>query len=76
MSYRLKPGVVLFRMFDQMFLFPSRKADARISVLIILSPELAVYLQRQDETPAEDGLSAESQERLIRLEKLGYVEEY
>ena len=76
MNYRIKPGVVLFNLFDRYFLFPSRKANARISAVITLTPELSTYLQGQGNCPVASSLSSENKEKLNRLVKLGYIEEY
>ena len=76
MNYRIKPGVVTVSMFDKIFLFPSRKANARISAVISLTPELASYLHQQNDCLNFSMLGSESRDKLKRLETLGYIEEY
>ena len=74
MGYRLKKGVVLFEMFGEHYLFPSRSSGASLGFLVTASPGLAVYLQ-SGRGPDMRDLREEDREKLQRLAKLGFVEE-
>ena len=73
--YKLRKGVVLFRMFGEDYIYPSRSANLTFPFLITAPPELAAVL-RQEITPASlQELSAETQNKLQSLIRLGVIEE-
>ena len=74
MRYRLKDGVVLFKMCDGHFIFPSREAGDLLPVLLTASDELVSVLQ-QDSIVTDDGLSLETKKKLKRLVNTGFIEE-
>ncbi len=77
MGYRLKKGVVIFEICGGCFIFPSRAAQTLVQAILPVPEELRAVLLRED-TPkkAVSGLSPEMEQRLKRLAKAGYIEEY
>ena len=75
MRYRLKKGVVLFSMCGEKYILPSREAKGLIQFIISASQELAEILDSEEEV-AESSISAETRNKLNRLKKAGFIEEY
>lgn len=74
-AYRLKPGVVLFDLCGETFLFPSRSSDAGLRFLITVPQPLAALL-RQQRGAGPDLLPGDAEQKLQRLLKYGLIEEY
>lgn len=77
MGYRLKKGVVIFEVCGGCFIFPSRAAQTLVQAILPVSEELRAVLLREDASKEEMlSLSPEMEQRLKRLARAGYVEEY
>lgn len=77
MGYRLKNGVVIFEVCGGCFIFPSRAAQTLVQAILPVSEELRAVLLREDASKEEMlSLSPEMEQRLKRLARAGYVEEY
>ena len=74
MSYRLHKNVVLFQMCGEDYLFPSRAEGRFPPILLPVSEQLTSVLQN-DGTASFGQLSAKDQKKLLRLVKIGMIEE-
>ncbi len=75
MGYKLKKGIVLLKIFDEHYLYPSRKSGMMIGFLVSLSRNLKEFLVNENCFDVKD-LSEQEQKKLQNLIKSGFVEEY
>lgn len=73
MKYQVKSGVVLFSVCDANFIFPSRKSEAPLHVLIRVSDELLSALTNQNDSL--NVISDQTSAKIQRLIRMGYIEE-
>lgn len=77
MGYRLKKGVVIFEVCGGGFIFPSRAAQTLVQAILPVSEELRdVIFKEHTSKEKMPSLSPEMEQRLKRLAKAGYIEEY
>ncbi len=73
MKYRVKEGVALFQMCGSWFLFPSRSSGKQMPFILFIPVEMVPVLT--DDKSAEY-LGQEAEEKLLRLVRAGYIEEW
>ena len=74
MKYRLRKGVVMFKLCGSYYLFPSRNAGLPLAFLVSISEEILPFLSVTADTPTNP-VSFEVRKKLQNLIRLKYVEE-
>ena len=75
MRYRLKEGVVILRICESDFLFPTAKAGFRLHMLYPITPETAGYLSSESHSDSLSELSEAALSCLRQLVKFGLIED-
>lgn len=73
-KYRIKKGVVLFRICGEYFLFPSQISDVSVPFIITVPSELLLVLNSSVESMNVTDLSDDIKKKISRLIRLGYLE--
>ena len=73
MNYKLAKGVVLLNICDSYFLFPSRNSGISVPFLVTAAEELVSVLNSRI---SENDIQEKTKQKLSRLLRMGYIEEY
>jgi len=73
MNYKISKGVVLLNICGSYFLFPSRDSGISLPFLVSATEELASVLNN---CVSDDDIQNSTKQKLQRLLRMGYIEEY